>query len=133
MFDFIFRSFMSAAAGASRRIAMRVMALVIGCALLIGALVFASVAFFFWLDELMRPWQAAAIVAVMFGAFGLIVVLLAMMSFQRRPKRLEAKPGEESPLFEIGRNIGRQLGVDLTPTQMVLIAALAGFLLGRRR
>jgi hypothetical protein len=133
MFDLVFRSLMSAASGAARRVALRALALVIGAALLIGALVFASVAFFFWLDQHMLAWQAAAIVGAVFGALGLIIVLLAMLSYQRRPHRLAAAPGEPSPLFELGRNFGRQLGVDISPTQMVLLAALAGFLLGRRR
>lgn len=133
MFDLVIRSLMSAASGAARRVALRALAMVIGAALLVGALVFASVAFFFWLEQHILPWQAAAIVGAIFGALGLIVVLLALLSYQKRPRALTGAAGEPSPLLELGRNFGRQLGVDITPTQMVLLAALAGFLLGRRR
>ena len=94
---------------------------------------FASVAFFFWLEQHMLAWQAAAIVGAIYTALGVIAVLLASLSFQRRPRKVSASSGEASPLLELGRNFGRQLGVDISPNQMVLLAALAGFLLGRRR
>jgi hypothetical protein len=133
MFEAILRALLVSGAGAARRLAVRVLALAVGMALLLTAVIFALLAFYFSLADVMARWQAAAIIAATLTAIGGSTVWLTTRFRHRHPRLPAGDPGRLSALTELGTTIGRDLSTNLTPTHVVLLAVIAGFILGRRK
>ena len=133
MFDAMIRALLVSGSGAARRLAMRVLALAIGAVLLSTAVIFAALAFYFSLADVMARWQAAAIVAATLAAIGVITVLRTTRSRRRHQQRLANESDQPSAWLELGKSLGRDLGTNLTLTHVILLAVIAGFILGRRK
>lgn len=118
---------------ASLRRAARGLALVgIGALVLASALAFGAVAVYQALLASFAPWQAALVIAAALTGAGALLSWAGSQRLRAHPMLRELKSALPS-LDPLASRLGDRKALGATPLQMVALAALVGFALGRRR
>jgi uncharacterized membrane protein len=97
------------------------------------ALAFAGLAIYRLLAMHLEPWLAALSVGAILLAIGIILMLLGRRKLSRTSSAAVNRDREADPISLLHREITGDLGKGLSSSQVALIAALAGFLIARRR
>lgn len=121
-----------AGAGALRRAAGGLVLLVLGGLVLGGAAVFAAFAAYQALLVRFAPWEAACLVAGALALLGAALCWAGALHLRSRPS-LRDLQDKMSSLVSAFPLFGRGAAGRPSLTQVVALAALVGFLLGRRR
>jgi hypothetical protein len=119
-------------AASLRRVVGGIALVVIGALVLASAVGFGAVAVYQALLASFAPWQAALLIAAVLGLAGAIVAWVGSLRMRSHPTLREVRSALPS-LESLAGLLGSGKARGATPLQMVALAALVGFALGRRR
>jgi hypothetical protein len=104
-----------------------------GALVVFMALAFAGLAIYRLLAIHLEPWLAALSVGAILLAIGIVLMLLGRRKLYRTSSTAVNLDQEADPISLLQREIAGDLGKGLSSSHVALIAALAGFLIARRR
>jgi hypothetical protein len=118
-------------AASLRRVVGGVALVVIGALVLASAIGFGAVAVYQALLARLEPWQAALSIAGVLALAGALVAWVGSLRMRAHPTLREVRSA--LPSLESLAGLLGSTRKGATPLQMVALAALVGFALGRRR